>query len=116
MAHEDYDNDEFYFYAKELSECCGARSMIVRSREGGFVTKNCIACGTPSYIKADDFPDIRCNVCQKLYVIQKHDGTNYYFVCTTCDAAAKVADVVPEWSEKFRRHGIAAFGDDLPNS
>jgi len=108
------ERDEEVFYARGSSACCGAGLMIVRSREDGFVTKNCTACGKPEYLRIRDFPNVPCPFCSRPFVSQRLDGTNYHFVCLACEKQVKVADVAPEWSEKFQRHGIAAF-DEIEN-
>lgn len=79
------------------------------------VSQNCIQCGKPDYVRPEDFPDVPCPECQNLLIIKKQDGTNYYFVCVTCNVQCKIADLVPGWTDRFDYHGLAAFGDDLPN-
>jgi len=108
--------DLLELYSKQTSECCGARARIVRSRDGGMVSQNCTRCGKPNYVRPADFPPVQCAACGTLLVIKKQDGTNYYFVCAKCNTQAKIADLVPDWSDLFVRHGLAAFGDDIPNS
>lgn len=107
--------EQFPLCSKRRSKCCGAKSAIVRSREGGMVSQNCIQCGKPDYVRPEDFPDVPCPECQNLLIIKKQDGTNYYFVCVTCNVQCKIADLVPGWTDRFDYHGLAAFGDDLPN-
>jgi hypothetical protein len=98
-------------HAKRTSDCHDVECLIVRSRDGGMVTRNCLAYGKPDYIRETDFPRLPCPLCITPFVIEKTDGTNYHYACKTCQKAVKVADIVPDWSEKFRYHGIAAFGD-----
>ena len=100
-------------YAKRRSSCHDARSQIVRSREGGMVSRNCEDCGKPGYIRPDDFPEILCPKCKIPFKVDKADGTNYFFVCNICGGQTKVAEIVPEWSERFRYSGLAAFGDGI---
>ncbi|MGP8175287.1 MAG: hypothetical protein ACLP7O_12170 [Terracidiphilus sp.] len=105
---------QFPLCSKHRSKCHGAKCAIVRSREGGMVSQNCIQCGEPEYVRPEDFPDVPCQKCNNVQIIKKMDETNYYFVCVTCNIQCKVADVVPNWSDHFDYHGLAAFGDDIP--
>jgi hypothetical protein len=43
--------------------------------------------------------------------VKKLDGTNYFYECPACRWYAKIADMVPFWSEEFRYSGLAAHGD-----
>lgn len=101
-------------YSKSLSACHDAKCLIVRSRDGGMVSKNCIDCGKPYYISPPDFPDIPCPLCRKLFVVRKTDGRNYFFECVRCQKEVQVSFVVPDWSDHFRYSGLAAFGDNIP--
>lgn len=105
------DRPRLTIYAKSDSTCCGARCLIVRSRSGGMVSKNCVDCGKPYYISPPDFPDLECPLCRNLFVVRKTDGHNYFFECTHCRKAVQVSEVVPDWSDHFRYDGLAAFGD-----
>jgi hypothetical protein len=101
-------------YTKGTSRCHGARCLIVRSRDGGMVSQNCIDCRKPYYISPSDFPDLACPSCGVLLVVRKTDGRSYFFECLQCKKALKVASAVPDWSDLFRYEGLAAFGDDFP--
>lgn len=79
------------------------------------VSQNCIQCGKPEYVRPEDFPHVVCPKCHNVLVIKKQDGTNYHFVCVSCNIQWKITDLVPSWSDHFDYHGLAAFGDDIPN-
>lgn len=101
-------------YSKSSSACHGARCLIVCSRDGGFVSQNCVECGKPYYILPPDFPDVACPFCGVNLVVRKTDGHNYHFECVQCKKSVMIARVVPDWSDHFRYEGLAAFGDEFP--
>jgi hypothetical protein len=48
------------------SRCCGAPSLLVRSRAGGFVAQDCLSCGkTSDYVNTMDIPDLDCDGCPR---------------------------------------------------
>jgi hypothetical protein len=103
-------------HATRVSPCHKTKCLIVRSRNGGMVSRNCLECGKPHYITLSDFPKVICPLCEtEPLSVRKADGTNYCFVCDKCDVSTTVAEVVPGWSDQFRYHGLAAFGDNMPN-
>jgi DNA-directed RNA polymerase subunit RPC12/RpoP len=100
-------------YAKPRSKCHGARCLIVRSRDGGMVSRNCIECGIPEYIRLEDFPEVKCSRCNVRFKVSLADGMNYFFVCSSCGKQMMIAKIVPAWSDKFPHHGLAAYGDKI---
>ena len=97
--------------SSQLSPCCGSEAKIVRSRQGGFVSRNCLKCGAPHYLKESQIPIIYCRSCNTPMRIDKLDGTNYFYECPICKQYHKIADIVPPWNEEFRYSGLAAYGE-----
>lgn len=95
----------------QLSPCCSHEAQIVRSRQGGFVSRNCLKCGASHYVNEDQIPKLPCGLCTIPVQITKNDGTNYFFECRTCQEHYKIADIVPPWSQEFQYSGLAAYGD-----
>ena len=100
-----------------LSTCCHAKELLVRSRSGGFVSRDCLECGSRSnYVRMDDIPDLDCDFCRKFNL---PTGTveptlkerNYWYRCTSCRREWGLAAILPEWSEAFGYAGLAAPGD-----
>ena len=102
-----------FLYAKPRSKCHGARCLIVRSRDGGMVSRNCIDCGKPEYIRPEDFPEVTCSHCNVRFNVAKADDGNYIFVCSSCGKQMMIAKIVPAWSDRFPYHGLAAYGDEI---
>jgi hypothetical protein len=95
-----------FLYSKWLSSCCSHRALLVRSRDGGFVSQNCLKCGEPSYVNERALPDLACDHCQTHLSIERLDGQNYFYVCHKCEHSWKLADIVPHWSELFKYAGV----------
>jgi DNA-directed RNA polymerase subunit RPC12/RpoP len=81
--------------------------MIVRSREGGFISRNCLKCGKPELINDRQLPSLRCEGCGHELTVETIDR-NYHYSCATCSKVWKVADQVPHWSDVFPYWGLPA--------
>lgn len=96
-----------------LCRCHGRPSLIVRSREGGFVTQNCIETGCPRALHLHELPEIECSKCKRrtqTYI--NPDSNNYAYRCTNCDASVELQAIVPHWSERFEYFGYGLETDD----
>ena len=93
------------------SWCCKARSIIVRSREGGFVTQNCESCGKPRKLSLTELPSLLCGKCGTRLTAGVSYETNYTYSCTDCERRWAVADLVPCWDELFDYHGFGLDTD-----
>jgi DNA-directed RNA polymerase subunit RPC12/RpoP len=93
------------------STCCGHAALLVRSRAGGFVSRNCLKCGKPDYVSVGQLPELSCDFCNSTLQIRKLDGVNYHYVCDSCGRRWQLASVLPDWSELFEYSGLAAHGD-----
>jgi hypothetical protein len=90
---------------------CGAKRQIVRSREGGFVTANCVHGHHPSRFGLDELPVVQCAKCAgTMSACMRYK--NYGYECTNCEHGLDVADIVEEWWERFpeRPTGTVGFG------
>lgn len=88
------------------SRCCGARNVIVLSREGGFVSQNCEVCGRPSYLRLKHVPALRCQECGALMEPFRNRRYNYAYSCEECGYEVELADLVPPWHEFGPRYGL----------
>jgi hypothetical protein len=100
-----------FIYSSVPSKCCDYRALLVQSRDGGFVSRNCLKCGKPGYVNQSQLPDLTCDFCASSLHIQKLDGTNYHYVCSSCDRYWMLANVLPHWTDLFEYSGLAAHGD-----
>ncbi len=93
-------------YSNVESTCHRVKTLIVRSRQGGYVTRNCLKCGHPDYINETQLPRLSCDRCGdtlRIAMIEK----NYNYTCEQCGIWWRVADQVPHWSDLFGYAGIA---------
>src|SRR5258708_6182001 len=98
-------------YAKGTSGCCNSRMRLVKSRAGGFISRDCEGCGKSYYVRWDHLPELNCRFCSHPLRVRKLDGMNYYCACEHCNRALKLASILPHWSEYFAYCGLAAHGD-----
>lgn len=91
------------------SYCHQRPSLIVRSREGGFVTQNCVECGRPRALPFSELPGLQCALCKKDLRPYIDEDNNYAYQCPKCEETWVLADLVPKWDERFDYHG---FGID----
>ncbi len=92
-------------FSKTLSGCHGAPQRIVRSRDGGFVSQNCVTCGRPRLIVLAELPEVRCTRCGSL--MARLNRGNYVFECSCCRYSQLVWSLVAHWSEYFRYWGLS---------
>lgn len=93
------------------SWCHGARSVVVRSRQGGFVTQNCETCGKPRALKRDEVPALTCQRCQIDLDQFTNAKKNYAYSCRQCEMVVALPDLVPSWSDLFEYQGYGIESD-----
>src|SRR4051794_29674903 len=85
--------------------CHSKRSLIVRSRERGFVTQNCVVSGRPRALHMHELPQVDCASCGMSMETFINVENNYAYRCSRCDKSAELASIVPHWSERFEYFG-----------
>lgn len=103
-----------FIYSTKLSRCCRQRALLVRSRDGGLVSQNCLECGKPEYVNESALPELVCDICNSPLMVKKVDGKNYFYVCDRCSRNWLLANSLPHWSELFQYSGLAAGGEYAP--
>jgi len=68
-------------WADEPSECCHAKALLVLSREGGFVARDCIQCGKSWLVGLNELPDIVCDCCGSPLAPRINGEGNYSYKC-----------------------------------
>ena len=92
-------------------------TQIVRSRAGGFVTRDCLTCGTSNSVRPEHLPsNLRCPRCSSpgkdVFVRPTMNGAgNYALTCDCCDRIWVLADMVPAWQQRFRECGFGLDTD-----
>lgn len=89
-------------YLERISRCHSTWLVVVRSKDGGYVTANCNKCGKQDTVRREDFDNIRykcpCPVCQvpmKPTMLEM----NYCYKCDLCDLFVWLADLVPDYQQ-----------------
>ncbi|MBM7846193.1 hypothetical protein [Herpetosiphon giganteus] len=93
-------------YSLQSSHCCASRSLIVVSREGGFITQNCTSCGKPRAIRPEHIPSALCTLCS-IPMLVKVFNKNYAYICQRCTNIHMIYQLVPAWEEYFEYTGFA---------
>ena len=95
-----------------ISYCHQRPSLIVRSREGGFVTQNCLECGKPRTLAFSELPELLCGECEDDLIPFKNNHGNYAYQCSKCGTSFELASIVPPWDEHFPYAGFGVDSDD----
>jgi len=96
------------------SNCCESRMILVRSREKGFISQNCLRCGMSYHVIEQEIPDFDCESCWRAprnSVSVRIVDKNYVYRCERCRKQWLLAEIIPHWSELFPYCGLAAPGD-----
>ena len=86
------------------SKCCGRRTLLVQSMEGGFVTANCSrpGCNEKAMFSETDFEALElwvsCAECRSPMRAAMVDK-NYAYVCDNCSLYVRLADLLPMWTD-----------------
>ena len=96
---------------------CERETMLVRSRSGGLVTRDCLVCGCSNSVQVKHLPrHLRCPVCstanKEVFVKPgKNAQGNYALDCPCCPKSWEVAQMVPPWQDKFAYYGFSLDTD-----
>jgi hypothetical protein len=104
-----------FIYSSAPSNCCGDKALLVQSRDGGLISRDCLKCGRSDYVRPDQMPELNCEFCDAVLHVTKADGVNYHYVCDSCNRRWHLGSILPAWSELFKYSGLAAHGDGLPH-
>jgi len=99
-----------FLFSKKLSLCCDNKALLVQSREGGFVSQNCLKCGKQNTVSLENLPDLICDCCGS-NLSKEIQQKNYFYACHKCERNWKLADNLPHWSELFEESGFAPYGE-----
>lgn len=85
------------------SKCCNAPTILVQSRKGGFVTRNCSRCGEKDTFPINSFYEldiwISCMQCKERMSPSLVEKTNYGYICKKCESYIRLADILPYWED-----------------
>ena len=102
-------DEKLRLYVDRKSNCCGKAQILVLSRPGGFIAKNCSDCGIPRKVGLNELPPLRCDECDRVMDVPPPDkeDKNYYYSCSECGIGFHLFTRLPTWSELFDYCGLA---------
>lgn len=92
-------------FATSQSHCHAAPQLLVQSREGGFITKNCTMCGESRRVGFHELPSLSCDCGQMME--KKMMLKNYGYSCGHCSREFELWTRVPYWAHLFGYCGVA---------
>jgi DNA-directed RNA polymerase subunit M/transcription elongation factor TFIIS len=82
------------------SRCCKTSTLLVESKQGGFVSANCAKCGTQDTLSEEEFYSlnlwVNCPDCKFRLQPAKIDN-NYCYPCSRCGSEIYLSDLLPPW-------------------
>jgi ribosomal protein S27E len=48
--------------------------LLVKRRDSGFVSQNCLKCGKPAYVDESALPELECDMCAARLTVKKSTG------------------------------------------
>ena len=97
--------------------CRGCRrkseTLVVQSREGGFVTRDCTSCGESNSVRLVQLPVLICGGCSGELEPTKNRRGNYAYDCRVCAVSTELARIVPFWDEVFSYSGYGIETDEV---
>jgi hypothetical protein len=89
---------------QSTSSCCSVPTLLVQSMDGGFVTRNCSACGEkstlPEHVSMNRLDIwVACLECKRRMEPARLPFSNYGYLCQGCDLGIKLADLLPRWAD-----------------
>jgi len=88
------------YYGNFPSPCHGVPTVIVKSKNGGYVTQNCTQCGDADHVDIPALPlYFHCPVCDT--PVERVKRTKSVYECRHCKIKWELHTLVPEWSSLF---------------
>ena len=89
---------------ESVSKCCSEPTMLVQSKQGGFVTQNCSKCGKSTTLPEHFFKNeidlwVACPECRRRMEPQVLDDKNYGYVCDSCEISIRLSELLPHWND-----------------
>jgi len=87
------------------SDCgrCNEETVLVQSMNGGFVTRNCPQCNSPTTLPEATFRQLQlwvaCPKCKRRMSPSILPDRNYGYTCDECNIGIPLFELVPKWEE-----------------
>ena len=90
--------------------------LVVKSRDGGYVSRNCEACGTSNRLRLEELGELRHEDCGGVAQPFVSARKNYSYRCTGCADEIELHELVPRWQEFGQYSGLAATDDEFESA
>jgi len=95
---------------RRRSKCCSAPTLLVESKEDGYVTANCSECGKIGSLSKNEFHQLNlwvsCPKCKKRMeagmVKNSFSSPTYGYKCEQCSTELYLSMLLPRWEELMR--------------
>jgi endogenous inhibitor of DNA gyrase (YacG/DUF329 family) len=87
-----------------ISQCCRKPTILVLSMQGGYVSRNCPECGSPTTLPEDVFLEkldlyVACPTCKARMAAEILFNKNYGYTCQVCKIYIDLASLLPRWTD-----------------
>lgn len=87
------------YYSKYPSPCHNAGMVIVKNKNGPYVSQNCSECGEQQPLDIESLPTFYCPVCDK--PVERVKRTKSMYDCPRCKIKWEWTTIVPAWQELY---------------
>lgn len=86
------------------TKCCGATEILVNSKTGRYITRNCIKCNKYHQVKISDLQQIadlqlECEKCSGQLIADRGVPSGYQYRCKKCKAIFDLPVMPPLWTD-----------------
>jgi hypothetical protein len=102
--HESWKRIPLRIPGRSESSCCGVPTLLVESKQGGFVQRNCSKCNRPFDLPTETFFNeldlwFSCPECkQRMSPAHLEYGT-YGYVCEKCNLGIRLSEILPRYQD-----------------
>ena len=91
-------------FGHSISRCHEKPTILVQSMQGGYVSRNCSECGSPTTLPADVFLQkldlyVACPSCRARMDAEILFNKNYGYTCRACKICIDLASLLPKWTD-----------------
>ncbi len=102
--HESWKRLPLRIPGRSESPCCGVPTLLVESKPGGFVQRNCSKCNRNFDLPEDTFMNeldlwFSCPECKHRMSPSSLVYGTYGYVCQGCNVSIKLSEVLPRWQD-----------------
>ena len=88
-----------FILSSSRSNCHGAPALLVKSKDGGLISRNCLDCKKPYSVSLSDLPALECEKCGTRLTASQDAHMNYAYSCEKCKISWSLPEMLPKWNE-----------------